>query len=61
MNFEPKDPQWALQLMVFIRPKHPNCLLFLMPSELSAVDKSVGSGTLARLILNFSFALCGLE
>lgn len=35
--------------------------LFNAITELSAVDKSVGSGTLARLILNFSFALCGLE
>jgi len=49
MTFEPKAPQWALQLLiVFVMPKYPNSLLFLMPSELSAADKSVGSGNLAR-------------
>jgi len=32
-------------LVIFIVPKHSNALPFLMPSELSAVDKSVSSRT----------------
>lgn len=44
MTFETKALHQPLQLlMVFIVPEYPNALPFLMPSELRAVDKSVGS------------------